>query len=456
MTVKEQINASRDAITESLAALVKIKSVEAAGEGGYPFGVGVHECLETALALGASLGLATGRMDEMAGWCEWGEGEEMIAVLGHLDVVPEGDGWSYLPYGAQIAKGRIYGRGTMDDKGPTVAALYALAALKACGVPLKRRVRVLLGTNEETGSAGMKYYVKHGGELPVMAFTPDGEYPVINGEKGIVNLSFRTAYTQTGSLRLLRLSGGTAANVVPAFAEAELACSAALAAQLQKASSEALTVAPTARGVRMTATGVSAHASNPEQGENAIGRLLLALAALPFLGEVKDAVRFLAGKIGMESNGKALGIAASDEPSGPLTLNLGVISADESALSVRMNLRYPVTCRYEQSVPALQQIFEAAGFDETELVHKPGFYKPPESELIAKLCAVYTRETGLAAKPKCIGGGTYAKVIPNTVAFGPVFPGDEVREHKPDEFIELDRLIQNTHMIAAAMIALAN
>ena len=164
-------NLQQDMIT-CLQESIRIPSVRGAAEPGAPYGAHVRRCLDHALAAATKLGFRTGNMDGHIGWCEYGEGEEMVAVLGHLDVVPEGEGWTVPPYEGRIVDGRIYGRGTMDDKGPTVASLYALQALKESGLPLKRRIRVIFGLNEETGSADMKYYAAHGGENPVMGFTP--------------------------------------------------------------------------------------------------------------------------------------------------------------------------------------------------------------------------------------------------------------------------------------------
>ena len=389
------------------------------------------------------------------GWCEYGDGPEMIAVLGHLDVVPEGEGWSFDPFGGEIRDGKIFGRGTMDDKGPTMAALYALAAIRDTGLPLRRRIRLLLGTNEETGSQDMKYYRAHGGELPVMGFTPDGEYPVINGEKGIVNVTYHKDYAQTGDVRLTRLSGGSAPNVVPAAARAEIACPAELAARLASESTETVVWTPRPGGAVLEVRGVSAHGSTPELGENAIGRMMQALAALPLRGGAAEAVRFLAEKIGMETGGESLGIALRDDISGSLTLNLGTVEGDETGLTVRINYRYPVTKRLEDCEPILWRAFGEAGFALAEQIHKASLYVPADSELVRTLLEVYARETGLPAAPKSIGGGTYAKSMPNIVAFGPIFPGDEVREHKPDEFIEIDKLMRNAQIIAEAMYQLA-
>ena len=220
-TVSERLDAMQPQMIEALRRLVAIRSVEHLGEGGTPFGLGVQRCLEEALQIGRELGFETVNMDDMVGWCEYGSGEEMVAVLGHLDVVPEADGWTSPPYEARLVGDKIVGRGTTDDKGPLTAALFALKAVKETGIPLKRRIRILFGTNEETGSADMSYYLAHGGEVPVAGFTPDGEYPLINGEKGIVNENYERTLAQTGAFRLLRLEGGVAANVTPDFAIAK-------------------------------------------------------------------------------------------------------------------------------------------------------------------------------------------------------------------------------------------
>ncbi|WP_369281768.1 dipeptidase PepV [Oscillibacter sp. GMB15532] len=455
MELKELVERQKEPLLKTLGESIRIPSVREEDASGYPYGASIQRCLEFMLETGKNLGLRVGSMDHQVGWCEVGEGKEMVAVLGHLDVVPAGEGWSGDPFSGEVRDGKVFGRGSMDDKGPTVAALYALGALKESGLPLRRRVRLLMGTNEETGSADMKYYLAHGGERPVMGFTPDGEYPVINGEKGIVNVTFRCSLRQSGPVRLRKISGGDAPNVVPASAFAELECSGELAKQIAATMTEKTECIPVSGGVRIEARGVSAHGSTPEQGENAIGRLMLALNGLPLEGELAGTVRFLAEKIGMETNGKSLGLALEDEMSGALTFNLGVISGDETGLTCRVNYRYPVTKSLADCGPNFQAELGAAGFQVEEQTHKESLYVPLESELVTTLLRVYEEETGLNATPKSIGGGTYAKAMPNVVAFGPIFPGDEVREHKPDEFIEVDRLMQNAQIIARAMYELA-
>lgn len=444
MNFDRELDARESELIESLQELIRIRSV---GEeaGAHPFGDGPHACLMACLALGERLGFRTASVDDMAGYVEYGSGEEMVAVLGHLDVVPEGDGWNYPPYGAVIDNGRLYGRGAVDDKGPTVAALYALRAIADSGVALSHRIRVIFGLNEEKGSLCIKHYVNKGEELPVMGFTPDGEYPIINGEKGIVTATFVRRLSADGAKRIAAFSAGIAANVVPEFATAELTF----------APEGKLPEKVSATGTRVEARGVNAHGSTPELGENAIGRLLLALDGLGLSGDHGEAVHFLAEHIGMETRGKSLGIALSDDISGDLTLNFGVAKLEGDTLSVTINIRYPVTRKLEEFYPALVAKMAEGGFTETSLAHKQALYMPPESELIRCLSKVYEEQTGEPAQLISMGGGTYAKAMPNTVAFGPIFPGDEAVEHKPNEYIELSKLMKNAKIIAAAMYEMA-
>ena len=443
------------ALLACLQENLRIPSVQGAPEEGKPYGAEVRRSLDHVLAAAEALGFATVDMDGQLGWCEYGSGEEMVAVLGHLDVVPAGDGWSFDPWGGEIRGDRIFGRGTMDDKGPSIAALFALAALRDSGLPIRRRIRVLWGCNEESGSADMKYYLAHGGEIPVMGFTPDGEYPVINGEKGIINVTYGRKLDRVGQLQLISLHGGTAPNVVPASACAKLACPTELAERLARLTAPKLRFTATEYGVFVEAEGASAHGSTPELGENAIGRLILALDTLPFEGETRDAIHFLAETLGMETDGSSAGIALSDEVSGKLTLNWGTLSVENGDLLMKINYRYPVTRCYDDCAPILDGKFAAAGFTKDAELHKAKLYVPEDSRLVQTLMKVYQEQTGLEGTPKSIGGGTYAKSLPNIVAFGPIFPGDEIREHKPDEFIEIPRLMQNAQVIAAAMYEMA-
>ncbi len=391
---------------------------------------GAVECLHYVLNMAEKMGLRTGCMDDMVGWAEYGEGEELVAVLGHLDVVPVGDGWTKPPFGGVIENGRLYGRGAIDDKGPILGALFALAELRRSGVELRRRVRVLFGTEEETGTADMEYYVNHGGELPVLGFTPDGAYPLIHGEKGLLIEEY-ACDCDPGPI--VRAWSGTAANIVPDRAWAELT-----------------------DGGRIECRGIAAHGAEPWKGENAAGKLLAELHKLPLEGALAKAIAFLHERIGMETKGESLGVALEDELSGPLSFNLGMLRLDEAGLRVTVNYRYPVTCRFEDCAPQVRAAFGQAGFRLASASHSEKLYVPEDAPLVRKLIGVYNAYTGENARPICIGGGTYAKSMPNVLAFGPCFPGEEPTEHQPDEYIDLERLRQCCEMTKLAILALCD
>ena len=455
MTLNERVMAMEQDLLSCLQENLRIPSVESSPVEGAPYGIEIKRSLDHVLASAEKLGFRTKNVDGHVGWAEYGDGEEMVAVLGHLDVVPAGDGWSFDPWGGEIKDDRIWGRGAMDDKGPSIAALFALAALRDSGLPLKRRIRLIFGCNEETGAADLKYYLANGGEIPVMGFTPDAEYPVINGEKGIINVTYSHSYQQTGELKLLSFEGGTAANVTPDFARAKIGCSPEYAQRLRKLHAPKMRFMPKDYGVMVESFGVSAHGSTPEQGENAIGRLILALDTLPFEGEIQQIIHFLAEKLGMETNGKSAGIYLHDDVSGDLSLNWGTLHADEEKLSMVINYRFPVTKEYDDCAPALDTLFAEAGFVKEKEAFKNKLYMSADCDLVKILLKVYKDHTGIDGQPKCIGGGTYAKSLPNILAFGPIFPGDEVREHKPDEFLEIPKLMKNAQMIASAMYEMA-
>lgn len=454
MRFEKEVERNFAPMLEALQGALRIPSVYEKSDV-YPYGEPVNRCLEYTLAKAEELGFKTVNLDGQVGWAEYGDGDEMIAVLGHLDVVPADGEWSFDPYGAEISEGKLFARGTMDDKGPVYAALYGLKAIVDNGAKMDRRVRIIFGTNEETGSGDMKYYKANGGEIPVMGFTPDGSYPLINGEKGLITELYRKPVGKQGDFKVKELWGGTASNIVPDKAYAVIECSDAEAEKTMALKEEKIVVSRIDGGVRIDAEGVNAHGAHPESGENAIGRLLIFMKQLPLTGDMKDAVYFVADKVGMEAHGESLGIDLVDEPSGHLSCNMGVLRGGEDFFEVKLNYRYPVTFTYDDCGPKLKAQFEALGFERTEASHKAPLYVPADAPMCRKLLKVYGDCTGLEAKAHCIGGGTYAKSIPNILAFGPCFPNDEVREHKPDEYVTLDWLRKNMNVIAEAIYALA-
>ena len=440
MSLKNRIENYQPQMIQTLEELVRFESVRSEAKPGAPYGEENARCLKRALEIAEELGFRTYNMDGHMGWAEYGEGEEMIAVAGHLDVVAGGDGWTVCePFEPIIRDGKMFGRGTMDNKGPIVISLFALKALIDEGFAPKKRIRILMGCDEENGSGCMKYYCSNGGEAPVAGFTPDASFPLIQGEKGYMKLVLSKTFTQSDGWKLVNIQGGVAPNVVPQYAKAEI-------------------LTDDKREV-IEADGISAHASTPQHGENAIGKLCLKLKELPLAKEAKEAIDFVADKLGMEYTGKTLGVNFSDEPSGAVTLNLGMISCDtnnhETKLQIVLDSRCPVTYGYDDLVPVIKEVFTSNGWEVEKESWSNPIYKSDDSEIVQKLLGVYRSVTGDDSPAYCIGGGTYAKDIPNILAFGAEKQGAEHHIHGADEYIGLEQMVECAYIYAEAMKALA-
>jgi succinyl-diaminopimelate desuccinylase len=447
--VDQIIDRDRERLIASLQESIRIPSTEGAPEEGAPFGRPVAEALEHALSTAEALGLRTCNMENYAGYAELGEGEEMLGVICHLDVVPEGTGWIHPPYGAVIEDGIMYGRGVLDDKGPAFAAIYALAAIKEAGIPLRRRIRIILGTNEETGWGCMNYYREHG-ELPTLAFTPDGEYPVVNSEKGILHTTFEKRFESR-----IRMKAGTRPNVVPGRTEVFLpVCECRVRSAVEKAGLDDFTfeIAPAEGGCELTVIGLDAHASMPETGKNSLQAAFTVLALLDIEGEDGAVIARMHEALGMGLHGEAMGLDVTDA-SGRLTLNPGVIEWDENGIKeFKIDVRHPISLSAEDVTAAEK---EALGMELIHVHQQDGLYVPADSELVSKLLDVYAARSGKRLAPLAIGGGTYARAFKNAVAFGCEIPGHPSPVHMPNELISLEDLMFDAHMIADAMLALA-
>lgn len=428
---------------EDLKALVRIPSVSRGdpAEPGKPFGKTVYEALSKALEIARKLGLNAWEIDGYCGVVEYGEGDELLGILAHLDVVPEGEGWSVPPYAAEEVNGRIVGRGTLDDKSPALSAIYALAAIKEAGYPMKRRVRVILGCDEEIGSLGVEHYLKVEGQ-PTLAFTPDAEYPVVNSEMGIMHTTYEKHYPSS-----IRIDCGTAANVIPGVIRAELPFKA-----VPIHAPEGFTV--TYDENRITVEGRGGHASMPEFAKNALQALLKILTAQPLPEADKETVRALYSLWQLDMHGESLGIDVTDE-SGRITYQPDVIRFDENGVRFICDCRHPFSAKAEDLLKTWDAAYGKAGFARTATTIKPGHFIPADSELVSTLMNVYNELNGSDAKPLSMGGGTYAREMENAVAFGTVREGEESACHMPDESISVEDIRFNTNVMAEAIKRLA-
>ena len=434
--------------TAALQGLIRIPSVKAPPEGNMPFGTDIQKALDAALALARKLGFSTKDIDGFAGVAEAGQGDETLGILAHLDVVPAGEGWSLPPFSGGLLDGNIYGRGATDDKGPAVSALYALAAVRAADIPLKRRVQIIFGCDEESGWACMEHYGKTQ-RMPDLAFSPDAEYPLVYSERAILHATYQ-----------LKLSGsrvhaksGERPNVVPGTAEAFVHCA---VSSLPQREGFTITAREAADGTNITVTGLGSHAAMPHRGRNALLFLLQALKALPLDTRDAEIALALANAFSMDLHGESLGLDIEDD-SGRLTLSPDILRWDADGVSLTFDARIPHVLTPEDLLKRVSVALAPAGFS---LVPNPritrGHIVPRESELVQKLMGVYRAQTGdTAAQPLAIGGGTYARAIENAVAFGCEWPHREMLAHMPDECIPLEDMQKSTLMLADAIIALA-
>jgi len=443
----------RDDLIKTTQELIKFPSVKSPAEGeGKPFGAAIAEALDYTLAKGRELGFVTENFSGYAGHIEYGDGRDILGILCHLDVVPAGEGWSVDPYGGQIKDGKLYGRGAIDNKGPAVAVLYALAALRDSGWKPVRRVRLILGTDEESGWGCMDHYMRSA-EKPHVGFAPDAEFPVINSEKGILMVELSGRAVSPKGVELADIHGGNRPNMVPDRCTVKLL--GADEAQISKIASKIgakMDIARQGDTLVLTFKGVSAHGSMPETGENAIS---YALAMLSNLGFQDGVVGFLYDSIGFSHDGRGLSIEVRDPVSGPLTVNMGVISMEGGTVRALLDIRYPVS--YVE-----KEILERISAELPEGINlishggKGPQHVDADSELIRILQRVYEKNTGEEAKLISIGGGTYARALDKGVAFGPVFPGQIELAHQPDEFIAVSHLIKLAEIYGEAIAKLGS
>lgn len=393
---------------EALQKLVSFQSIAKEEGPDYPYGKEVHGAKEYVLELAKSFGMRVEDVPGKYAYIEIGEGPRLIGILSHLDVVPAGNGWTKDPFGGEIMDGKIYGRGTTDDKGPTIAVLYAMKALKEKAT-LPARIRLILGQTEENGEWRDIEAYTDAEEIPECGFTPDGDFPAIQNELGA--MVFQVQMPQSG---FLQGEGGTAPNMVPACARVK-----------------------TEFGT-YEASGKACHGCAPWLGLNGISELMEKV----YQAEPENRfLRMYADLIGKTIYGEKLGIAAEDE-SGKLTLNVGLFEVRDETATLMVDIRYPAKKNPDEISGSLVRQFSSYGASCECVYHVRPLYTPSDSPVLGALLSAYREVTGDDSRPISIGGGTYAKAMPNMVAFGPNFPGHENREHMEDEYILVEDFLK--------------
>ena len=459
---QELVNDYKEDFLTDLFTLLKIDSVrdDEAATDEFPVGPGPVEALEAFLEIGKRDGFETENFDNWAGHIEYGEGDELMGVLGHVDVVPVGTGWETDPFEPVLKDGNIYARGSSDDKGPTMAAYYALKMIRDLKLPVSKRIRVIIGTDEESGWGCMDHYLKVA-ETPDFGFSPDANFPIINGEKGNVSVQLNFGGTNGETTRLVSFDSGLRPNMVPQDAEAivEVADASALVEAFETyLKDQPVTGASKVDGnvVTLTVIGKASHGAMPANGINAATYLADFLNDSDFEGDAKAFLNVTATYLHENSDGKKLGIDYTDELMGELTANYGIFKfVDGEDNFVNANMRFPqgtdgdtVLSQFQETLKDEDVKVEIVGLS------KEPHYVPADDPLVETLLNVYHKQTGLEAHEMIIGGGTYGRLLERGVAFGAMFPDSIDTMHQANEFMAIDDLMRAMAIYAESIYEL--
>ncbi|MFD1465641.1 dipeptidase PepV [Lapidilactobacillus mulanensis] len=428
----------------------------------FPLGEGPAIALRQMLSLAERDGFKTKNVENVAGRIEFGAGDETLGILAHVDEVPAGSGWDTDPFEPQVIDGKLYARGSADDKGPMMAAYYALKIIKELNLPVSKQVHFILGTDEESEWAGITRYLEVE-PTPDFGFSPDAEFPIINGEKGIASflIEFKPELTTNGEIRLLKFDSGLRDNMIPQTATAIIE-----GYELDNLSTEFVAFAAENGLVAdaqvedhqyiLELTGKGAHALEPRAGVNAATYLATFLNGLDLDLAGKQYVQVIADHFHLDSRGAHLGIKTTDDLMGELTASPDIFHYRVGEISdIVVNVRFPQGIAAEQITKLMEQAINHANvsskiFGRVETPH----YVSADDPLVKTLLSVYERQTGNKGKEQVIGGGTYGRILPRGVAFGAQFPGRENVMHQANEYMPVDDIIAATAIYAEAVYEL--
>ena len=463
----EYIDNLKDEIILETQKLIQIPSVYSSSNNpSHPFGENANKALEYILDLGKKLGFRTKNIDGYCGYIEFGEGDKLVGIIGHLDVVPEGDNWTFPPFSGTISDNKIFGRGSIDDKGPVIASLYAMKTVMD-NCKIDKRVRLILGLNEEKDWECIKYYKEHE-EWPTIGFSPDADFPCIYAEKGIVSPYLNMDYSQFEKEDIILENidcNNNAINVIPKMCSCVLKInnknisSSEFINNLKKIISEQNSEIDIYKideqRIKLTSHGIQAHAAHPDLGVNSISRLVIILDKIFKTYNINIPIfDFFNKYINIQYDGTDLGISCEDE-SGKLTLNVGKIKLNNHVLKIGMNLRVPIKTKLTDIEKIIQKQLSAYGNIKLFIAgKKEPLYVPKDSYLVKTLCNIFNEATNSRLEPIAIGGATYARAFENCISFGANLPSQEDMCHKTDEFISIDNLILATKIYARAIYEL--
>ena len=459
--VNEWIDSHKQDLLDDIKELCSIPSVKGEAEEGKPFGDGPYRALNKAIEMAEGYGFTVKNYDNYVGTADFDPSlPRTLDILAHTDVVPAGEGWTVTePFHIIEKDGRLYGRGTSDDKGPLFCALYAMRALKECGVPVKKGIRMIMGADEENGSSDIAHYYETEPEAE-MTFSPDAEFPLINIEKGqFRGILKKDLKEDKGLPRILSLQAGVAFNAVPqkAVIKFEGLDMEAAKAPMAEVSKELGVECQASGDQEITIIGQSAHASTPETGKNAGLAAVILANRLPLhesetitlLKKIPELFPY-----GV-TDGSGIGIKMADKESHDLTCTLDLYHVDPTYLEFEFDSRTPVMANEDNCLKVAKKSVEDAGFDwDTPHGMIPPHAVAGDGELVKNLLAAYEEVTGLKGECLAIGGGTYVHELKNGVAFGAILPGVDTHMHGADEFFDIDNILIAAKVYADALIRL--
>lgn len=461
---KAEVAKRREEMMTDLVSLLRINSErdDHQVDAQHPFGPGPVKALQAFLKMAERDGYETKNVDNYAGHFTFGQGEEELGIFAHLDVVPAGSGWHTDPYQPEIIDGKLFARGASDDKGPTMACYYGLKIIKELGLPVSKRVRFVVGTDEESGWGDMDYYFDHVGlPEPDFGFSPDAEFPIINGEKGNITEYLHFGNRNEGSFKLHRFTGGLRENMVPESATAIFSADFSLS-ELEAKLADFVAEHPVTGTISeengqfsVTISGKSAHGASPQSGVNGATYLAAFLVVFDFGGDAKAYLNLAANYLFEDHEGQKLGVAYTDAKMGSLSMNAGVFNFDETTKdnTIALNFRYPQGTDSATIQAILQQLPGVAAVSLSAHEHTP-HYVPMEDELVSTLLAVYEKHTGLRGYEQIIGGGTFGRLLKRGVAYGAMFPGYTDTMHQANEFVDVEDLYRAAAIYAEAIYEL--
>ncbi len=447
----EKANAQKDDYLKDLTTLVKIPSVrdDSQATADAPLGPGPAKALHAFLEMAKKDGFRTKNIDNVVSYAEWGEGDETVAILAHLDVMPAGNGWDSDPFDPIIKDGNFIGRGSSDDKGPGLAAYYALKTLKDMGVKFHKKVRFVAGTDEENDWTGMTKYFETE-PMPDLGFSPDAEFPVYNGEKGMFSIKLDMAGGNEGDDVLKSFKSGLRFNMVPR--EADVVVEVEDNQAVMDAYTDFLDNNPVTGeayedkdGLHLEMIGKAAHGMEPEKGINAGTYMAKFLQQLKLGVNAKNFVDYIANYLHLDDRMKGFDGAFTDDVMGDLTMNAGIMNFDgQKGGHLDMNFRFPKGITPDDILNKVKPVAADFNIDaHYDTFHAPHFVSP-DDPMVKTLMKSYIDVTGdKDAKPECIGGRTFGQLIDNGVAFGALMPDTPNTMHQANEYQPVDDLVKS-------------